>query len=207
MASSTSLHRSPNRRDLRRRRPGLPGPHVDPILPPPAWILRARGGGLEQQQILRQQIFQQAREYAGVGIWISHDLHHALTDVRPCGGRIIVASFKGKGPPWHIVSCYTPQAGRPLAEKQAHYEMLGQIISQIPSAHPVYILGDYNARLGTPAEHEREFLGRWTWAPPGPAPPDPPQPQVADNRALLMQFVAAHDLIISNAPGQKQGDI
>lgn len=65
--------------------------------------------------------------------------------------RILVLCMLMESGPANIISVYAPTLCSPPEEKDAFYEVLDEMISGIPNSEAIYLLGDFNARVG--ADH------------------------------------------------------
>ncbi len=68
-------------------------------------------------------------------------------------------------PRLHVVNAYTPQAGRPTAEKEEFYEQLQKVVRQIPTKDQYMIIGDFNAKLNGRTEDENNYIGPHVYNP------------------------------------------
>ena len=55
-----------------------------------------------------------------------------------------------------FIIIYIPQAERPIEEKEKVYEILQEVFEKRKSKGPIYIMGDWNARLTYPDTQEEE---------------------------------------------------
>ena len=46
---------------------------------------------------------------------------------------------------WEVVSCYCPQAGRSINEKEEFYELMGKVVA----SEGVLVGGDFNSHVGS----------------------------------------------------------
>ena len=99
---------------------------------------------------------------AGVGIVINNKHIKCIEDIEPIDARLMYITLKGTIPITIIVT-YMPPVDRPEEENIKAYNNLQNIIEQSTSKGPMYILGDWNARLIYPitAEEER-IMGKHT---------------------------------------------
>ena len=58
---------------------------------------------------------------------------------------------------------YAPQSGCDVATKQAFYTKADSFLRSFPSAHPMFIAGDFNARLHGKLPEERDILGNFIY--------------------------------------------
>ncbi|KAI8519655.1 hypothetical protein Bbelb_029120 [Branchiostoma belcheri] len=71
----------------------------------------------------------------------------------PSGGteRLLRLRLNSTDGPVNLVSVYAPTLNSPVETKDKFYDELDELISQIPQTEGIYLLGDFNARVG--AEH------------------------------------------------------
>ena len=82
----------------------------------------------------------------GVGIFLSPRLAHCVTDWIPLGGRVCLLKLKLQELSWCISQIYTPNAE---AQYQAFLDEVGVALQKITSAESIFLLGDFNAHVGT----------------------------------------------------------
>jgi len=59
-----------------------------------------------------------------------------------------------------LLSCYAPTLAAPQEEKEEFYEQLGHAIDALPFKQKLFVLGDFNARVGRNHELWHKVLGR-----------------------------------------------
>ena len=102
-----------------------------------------------------------------------------------------------------IVAAYMPPADRPTEEKETAYNQLQQIVDRRKNKGPVYIIGDWNARLiypNTDEEHaimgkhtlheNAEWLGRHTEG-------------MKEHRDMMIEFCITNELMVTNTMYRK----
>ena len=81
-----------------------------------------------------------------------------IEDIEPISDRVMYIVLKTTVEAT-IVIVYMPPADRPQEEKHNAYEELQKVIEKRRSKGPIYILGDWNARLIYPnTEEEEQFI-------------------------------------------------
>ena len=96
----------------------------------------------------------------GVAIIIHNNFLQYIEDIEPISDRLMYITLKGTFP-ITIISAYMPQSDRPYEEKVANYEKLQKIVDKKKNKGPLYIMGDWNARLIYPTtEAEEAIMGK-----------------------------------------------
>ena len=92
------------------------------------------------------------------------------------------------GPDVHIINHYAPHSGSKPEEKDTHWDILRQHTEKITRRHPLYILGDTNARLRGPTnDDERKIMGDFTFGKGGDY-VDQMTEDMIENRQYLVDF-------------------
>ncbi|XP_035699628.1 craniofacial development protein 2-like [Branchiostoma floridae] len=101
------------------------------------------------------------RREAGVGFAIKTDLVSKLASLpRGINDRLMTLKLPlGQNKNVTIISVYAPTMTNPQETKDKFYEELDHLISSIPIAEKVIILGDLNARVGTDHQTWNGILG------------------------------------------------
>ena len=94
---------------------------------------------------------------------------------------------------------YAPQSGCDVAAKQAFYTKADSFIRSFPSAHPVFIAGDFNARLHGRLPEERDILGNFVYGR-GLSYLQHTATPTAENRSLFIDFCIQNGLCVSPTP-------
>ena len=92
---------------------------------------------------------------------------------------------------------YAPQSGCDVAAKQAFYTKADSFIRSFPSAHPVFIAGDFNARLHGRLPEERDILGNFVYGR-GLSYLQHTATPTAENRSLFIDFCIQNGLCVTN---------
>lgn len=134
---------------------------------------------------------------AGVGFVISNDFVKYVEDIIPHSARIIQIKFKGTIQ-INRISVYMPQAGRTEEDKEIVYKELSNITSKAKGKGPMYIMGDWNARMQRHiSKTERMVFGKWTFDSRNIDVKDLAD-NVAWNRNRCINFCLQHKLILTN---------
>ena len=141
--------------------------------------------------------------WAGVGFIIDNKFTQYIEDVIPHTDRIIQLKLKGACP-INLINIYMPQAKRTEKYKEDVYKKLDEITSKTKGKGPLYILGDWNARMQKQQnKEERKVFGRWTLE------PDKTKVQelseeVTWNRQRCIEFCLKHNMYLTNTTFQKR---
>ena len=67
-------------------------------------------------------------------------------------------------PPTRYIVVYMPQAcGMSWEGKSEYYDRLNDLMDTMPKKEPLYILGDFNARLQARPKDEEEYIGPYVY--------------------------------------------
>lgn len=128
---------------------------------------------------------EETREY-GVGFAVRNTLLGAV--VPPTGGseRILALCLNTSMGPVHLVSVYAPTLRAPQEIKDRFYDELEATVKNIPSREPLYLLGDFNARVGADRDSWPSCLGHHGIG------------KLNENGQRLLEFCTYHHLCITN---------
>eukprot|EP00975_Prorocentrum_lima_P050164 10503707-Prorocentrum_lima.AAC.1 len=73
-------------------------------------------------------------------------MYSSMKDIEPVSDRIMRATFDAPAP-ITIVSVYAPTAAASTQEKDHFYDTLSEVVDKWRNRGPVYIMGDWNARI------------------------------------------------------------
>ena len=121
----------------------------------------------------------------GVGLMLSPKARKALRKVTPITNRILVAEFDSN-PVTTVIVIYAPTNVSPENVSEEFYEEFGGVIRDIPRHNFMFIVGDYNARLG-PEDALFTFHN-----------------ETNRNGKLLVDMMMEHDLIAVNTQFRKK---
>ena len=141
-------------------------------------------------------------EQAGVGLMIKSTLLPSVLHVEQHGSRIMSMRIKTQ-PPTRIIVAYMPQAfGATWEQKSGYYDKLNEVMDTCPRSEPLYILGDFNARLQCRPKDEEEFIGPWVYGR-GEQHARDTCVRTMENRELFLAWVAGNRLHLANTWFQK----
>ena len=113
------------------------------------WVFSGEGGRTEYT--------------AGVGMVISNKFMQYIEDIEPINDRIMYATLRGTIE-CNIICTYMPPAERQqfperlIEDKDKAYEEIHKVIDKKKNKGPMYICGDWNARLIFPTSTEEEEI-------------------------------------------------
>ncbi|XP_067910435.1 craniofacial development protein 2-like [Heterodontus francisci] len=87
----------------------------------------------------------------------------------------------------HLLSIYAPTLCSPHEDKDQSYEELHNIISSIPNTEHLFLLGDFNARVGADHDSWLSCLGRFGIG------------RMNENGQRLLELCTYHNLCITNS--------
>ena len=97
----------------------------------------------------------------GVGFAIRNTLVNSVEP--PTGGseRVLAIRLSTSSGPVNILSVYAPTLCSTAEEKDQFYQSLDETLSKVPSTEGLYLLGDFNARVGADREAWPSCLGNF----------------------------------------------
>lgn len=136
-------------------------------------------------------------EHHGTGFIVSPKIKPFVYDCTPISDRIMELKIAAKGRNYTILNGYAPHSGRPLVEKQNFWNQIENHRGiQTPSS-PVFIVGDFNARLHARQISELDIMGPHTFGLGSGFLQNMPPDQV-ENRQFLVDFCKYHDYVLSS---------
>ena len=102
---------------------------------------------------------QTEKRKTGVAIFISPQKKGSVANYLAVSERIVSVTLRTKDGNCAIVNHHAPDETRPLAEKEAHWEILNQVVSAIPSSFIILVVGDSNVRWHGRCCDELDILG------------------------------------------------
>ena len=85
-----------------------------------------------------------------------------------------------------VLNVYAPTLQAEIGVKEAFYRNLDNLLRQFDSKDKLFILGNFNARVGRDFELRKEVLGRHGTG------------NCSDKGRLLLEFCSEHQLVITN---------
>ncbi|PIK34143.1 hypothetical protein BSL78_29037 [Apostichopus japonicus] len=96
----------------------------------------------------------------GVGIMLSERIVKTLIEWTPVSSRLITARFYGKHKKVTIIQVYAPTEAAVEEEKDTFYGQLQEIVDRCSRHDMVFIIGDFNAKVGCDNEGLDDIMGK-----------------------------------------------
>ena len=139
---------------------------------------------------------------AGAALIVANNILQYIEDIEPITDRLMYAVLRGTVETTIIV-VYTPPADRPQEEKHKAYEDLQKVIDKRKNKGPIYILGDWNARLIYPiSTDEEEIMGKHTMHT-NTETINRLTNSMRENRDLMMEFCMTNEMKVTNTMCRK----
>lgn len=90
-----------------------------------------------------------------------------------------------------LVSCYAPTLGALQEDKDLFYEQLSRVVNSTPFKHQLFVLGDFNARVGRDLQLWPKVLGRHGVG------------KENASGTLLLELCTEHNLVVTNTVFQQ----
>jgi len=127
------------------------------------------------------------RREAGVGFAIKTNLLKNLKSLpKGINDRLMTMQIPTGKKQTTLISAYGPTMTNPDEAKDKFYQELDTLISNVPKGDKLFILGDFNARVGTDCHTWENTLGQNGLG------------KCNSNGSLLLRTCATHELIITN---------
>lgn len=84
----------------------------------------------------------------GVGIICSSEISRCVLGYNPVSDRIISIRIQGKPINISIIMVYAPTSAAEIEELEDFYDKVQEVLDEIPKGDILYILGDWNAKVG-----------------------------------------------------------
>ena len=85
---------------------------------------------------------------AGVGFAIRSSLANNIAPPKGISPRLMTMVLPLEGQEATLVSAYAPTMTATEEDKEEFYELLNRTLSAVPHKHKLFLLGDFNARIG-----------------------------------------------------------
>ena len=97
------------------------------------------------------QLFNSGNETSrsnGTGFLVHKSITHIISDYQGISDRLAVLSLQGKDNKIVFIQVYLPPLDHPDEEIENLYSQIQELIDKIPQRDFVFIMGDFNARIG-----------------------------------------------------------
>ena len=128
----------------------------------------------------------------GVGFLIKKTHVPLVENYEPISDRLAILSLKGKFTKMHFIQCYFPTTTHPDDEVNELYEQIQTIVNDIPKRDHLFIMGDFNCKLGNLHTTYPNSIGKHTTGNYNP------------RGELLAKFCASNNLVVTNTLFQKR---
>ena len=82
-----------------------------------------------------------------------------ILELKGISERLALLKLKGKHNNQYYVQCYAPQSKRPEEEVEQFYILLQDLIDNIPQRDNLFVIGDFNAKVGGLNSQYPEIVG------------------------------------------------
>ena len=128
----------------------------------------------------------------GVGFLVKKTLVPRVDRYEPISDRLAILSLKGKFSKMHFIQCYFPTTTHPDDEVTELYEQVQTIVNDIPKRDHLFIMGDFNCKLGNLHNTYPNSIGKHTTGNYNP------------RGEQLAKFCASNNLVVTNTLFQKR---
>ncbi|XP_056641504.1 craniofacial development protein 2-like [Diorhabda sublineata] len=88
------------------------------------------------------------RARGGVGLLVNKKFEKDIKEVQYISHSIIQITVELANERTHLLSIYAPDVSKPKEERKAFFDALQATLDKIPSKDKVFIMGDFNSRIG-----------------------------------------------------------
>ena len=128
----------------------------------------------------------------GVGFIVDEQHSQAIVEIRPINLRLIHMKIHAKNTIENYIQCYAPLNTDEEDVKDEFLENLHDTLADIPSTEQIYLMGDFNGKVGNEIRMYTDYLGPHR------------RGTRNDNGERLLEICASHHLGISNTFFQHQ---
>ena len=125
----------------------------------------------------------------GVGVVVANWLIGKIVEVERYSDRVMKVNIVIGDVVWEVVSCYCPQAGRSVNEKEEFYELMGKVVT---SDNMLLVGGDFNGYFGSDMSGFGEVHGGFEIG------------QINDGGIRLLDWTVGKGLHLMNTCSQKR---
>lgn len=127
----------------------------------------------------------ETREH-GVGFAVRNKLLKSIIPPSDGTERILKLQLQTETGPVSIISVYAPTLTATSESKDKFYDDLSKVVSETPEEQHLFILGDFNARVGSDHKSWPLCLGQFGVG------------KINDNGQRLLEFCSHHNLCVTN---------
>ena len=84
----------------------------------------------------------------GTGFLVHKSTTHLISDYKDISDRLALLSLQGKDNKIVFIQAYFPTSDHPDEEVESLYSQVQELIDKIPKRDFVFVMGDFNARIG-----------------------------------------------------------
>ena len=128
----------------------------------------------------------------GVGFLVNKSFVPLVNDYEAISDRLSVMSLKGKFSKIRFIQCYFPTTTHPDEEVIELYDQIQSIVDNIPARDHLFIMGDFNCKIGNLHANYPSSIGKHTLG------------NANDRGELLAKFCISNNLIVTNSMFQKK---
>ena len=128
----------------------------------------------------------------GVGFLVKKSLVSTVDEFDPISDRLAVLSIKGKFSKIVYIQCYFPTSSSSDDDITDMYDKLQALVDKVPKRDHLFIMGDFNAKLGKLHTNFPNTIGKHTLG------------NANDRGERLAEFCAANNLVVTNTLFKKR---
>ncbi len=128
----------------------------------------------------------------GVGFLVHKKYVPLITDYKPQSDRLTSLTIKDKFSKIHFIQCYMPTSDKEDEEVEKIYDEIQNLIKDIPKRDHVFIMGDFNCKIGGLHSNYGNIIGKHTLG------------KYNERGEMLAQFCARNDFKVTNSFFQKR---
>ena len=128
----------------------------------------------------------------GVGFLVKKSLVPMVDEFDSISDRLAVLSIKSKFSNITFIQCYFPTSSYSDDDVTAMYDKLQALVEKVPKRDHLFIMGDFNCKLGKLQEYYPNVIGKHTIV------------SANDRGDLLAKFCVTNDLVVTNTLFQKR---
>ena len=128
----------------------------------------------------------------GVGFLVNKKYVPLVQAYQPISDRLSLLTLKEKHSKITFIQCYMPTSDKDDQEVEKLYDEIQAIIKQIPKRDHLFVMGDFNCKVGKLHSKYKDFIGKHA-------------PGNSNERGeMLAKFCIRNDLVVTNTLFQKR---